>query len=66
MRKYQSFEDIEQDLKRLNLERNIAWEEIKLSKNKFRNDLKQKNWLSMIVDVAGKYGFYMLLKRFLK
>ncbi len=66
MKEYQSFEDIEQDLKRLSIERKIALEQMKLSKNKFTNNLKQKNWLSLVIDVAGKYGFYVLLKRFFK
>lgn len=66
MKEYKSFEHIEQDLKRIRLERNIALEQIKLSKNKFRNNLRQKNWLSVIIDVAGKYGFYIFLKRFFR
>ncbi len=66
MKEYQSFEEIEQDLKRLSIERKIALEQMKLSKNKFTNNLKQKNWLSLVIDVAGKYGFYVLLKRFFK
>jgi len=66
MKEYKSFEHIDQDLKRLSLERNIALEQMKLSKNKFTNNLKQKNWLSLVIDVAGKYGFYVLLKRFFK
>ncbi|WP_166964955.1 DUF6327 family protein [Yeosuana marina] len=66
MKEYKSFEHIEQDLKRLSLERNIALEQMKLSKNKFTNNLKQKNWLSLVIDVASKYGFYVLLKRFFK
>lgn len=66
MKHYQSFNDIEQDLKRLKLERDIALEEMKLSKNKFKDNLNQKSWLNLVVDVAGKYGFYVLVKRFLK
>lgn len=66
MKEYKSFEEIEQDLTRLNLERNISLEQMKLSKNKFKYDLKQKNWLRLIINAAGKYGFYVLLKRFIK
>ena len=62
MRNYQSFNDIEQDLKRLKLERHIALEEMKLSKNKFKDNFSRKNWLNLVIDVAGKYGFYVLIK----
>ncbi|GAA3783620.1 MULTISPECIES: DUF6327 family protein [Corallibacter] len=66
MKNYQSFEDIEKDLTRLKLERNIALEEMKLLKSEFKDDLKPANWVSTIFNVAGKYGFYVLLKRFFK
>ena len=66
MKNYQSFEAVEADLKRLRLERRIALEEINLSKNKFKEQFKQKTWLNLMVDAAEKYGFYVLLKRFLK
>lgn len=66
MKQYQSFEDIETDLKRLDLERSIAIEEMKLLKGEFKDDLKPANWLSTVLNVAGKYSFYVLLKKFLK
>jgi hypothetical protein len=66
MKNYQSFHDIEQDLKRLKLERHIALEEMKLSKNKLKDNFLQNSWLNLAIGVAGKYGFYVLLKRFIK
>jgi hypothetical protein len=66
MKQFESFQDIETELKRLDLERNIAFEEMKLLKSEFKDDLKPANWLSTIFNVAGKYGFYVLLKRFFK
>ena len=66
MKKYQSFEDIETDLKRLSLERKIALEEMKLLKSEFKEGLKPTNWFATVLAVAGKYGFYVLLKKFLK
>lgn len=67
MKQYQSFEDIETDLKRLNLERKIALEEMKLLRVEFQDNLKPSNWVvNTILSVAGKYGFYKLIKRFLK
>jgi hypothetical protein len=66
MKQYQSFEDIETDLKRLNLERKIALEEMKLLKSEFQESLTPINWMQTGLKLAGKYGFYMLLKKFLK
>ncbi|WP_223034105.1 DUF6327 family protein [Hanstruepera marina] len=66
MKQYESFKDIEKDLKRLDLERNIALEEMKLVKSEFQDSLKPINWVSTIFSVLGKYGFYALIKRFLK
>jgi len=66
MKNYESFTDIESDLKRLNLERKIALEEMKLLKTEFKEDLKPSNWVSTLLNLAGKYGLYMLMKRFLK
>ena len=66
MKQFESFQDIETELKRLDLERNIAFEEMKLLKSEFKDDLKPANWVSAIFNVAGKYGFYVLLKRFFK
>lgn len=66
MKQYHSFNEIEADLKRLSLERNIALEEMKLLKSEFKDGLKLTNWMSTIFNVAGKYGLYKLMKRFLK
>lgn len=66
MKHYQSFQDIEYNLTRLKLERNIALEEIKLVKSEFKHNLKPANWVITVANVAGKYGFYVLLKRFLR
>jgi len=66
MKQYQSFEDIENDLKRLSLERKIALEEIKLIKSEFQDDLKPSNWMQSVLKNAGKYGLFLLAKRFLK
>ncbi|MFL0353721.1 hypothetical protein [Xanthomarina sp. GH4-25] len=66
MKQYQSFEDIETDLKRLSLERNIALEEMKLLKSEFQDDLKPANWIQSAIKTAGKYGLFLLAKRFFK
>ncbi len=66
MKPYQTFEDIETDLKRLDLERHIAWEEMKLLKSEFQEDLKPANWLQTVLNIAGKYGLFLLAKRIFK
>lgn len=66
MKQYQSFEDIQYNLSRLKLERSIALEKMKLAKSEFTDNLKPANWVMTIANVASKYGFYVLLKRFFK
>ncbi|GGG58191.1 DUF6327 family protein [Bizionia arctica] len=66
MKQYQSFKEIETDLKRLSLEQNIAWEEMKLLKGEFQESLTPANWLQTGLKMAGKYGMFLMAKRFFK
>ena len=66
MKTYNSFKDIDNDLKKLNLERQIAWEELKLVKEEFKEDLQPINWVSSALKVVGKMGGFMLLKKIIK
>lgn len=66
MKTYNSFEDIEKDLKRLSLERDIAWEELKLRKNELVEDIQPPKWINSVLWAAGKYSFFMLFKRYIK
>ena len=63
MRIYNSFEEINTELKRLNLERQIAIEELKLTKNHIKDDFGPLNWVNTLLQVFKKYGFYFLLKK---
>ena len=63
---YRTFEDIDQDLKRLDLERHIALEEMKLQKNKIKEDLNPNNWWGSAFGIVRKYGFYLVLRKFIK
>lgn len=65
MKTYSTFEEIENDLKRLRLERDIAWEELKLVKNEYKEDLKPMNWVSSALKLTGKYGFIALIRKWL-
>ncbi len=66
MKTYNSFKDIDNDLKKLDLERQIAWEELKLVKEEFKEDLQPLNWISSALKVVGKMGGFMLLKKIIK
>ncbi|MEM5564366.1 hypothetical protein WNY78_04595 [Psychroserpens sp. AS72] len=66
MKDYKTFDDIEFDLKRLNLERQIAFEELKGVKGEITNDLAPNKWLQTVLKYASKYGSYMLLKKIIK
>jgi len=66
MKTYNSFKDIDDDLKKLDLERQIAWEELKLVKEEFKEDLQPLNWVSYALKVVGKMGGFMLLKKIIK
>lgn len=63
MNRYTTFEDIDQDLKRLKLEREIAWEELKLVKNEYRENLKPINWITSALKITSKYGLIALIRR---
>lgn len=66
MSTYKSFDEIDYNLNRLKLERQIAWEELKGVKNDFQDDMKPLNWVNTGLKVAGKYGVLVLLKKLIK
>ncbi|TDU39567.1 hypothetical protein BXY82_1594 [Gelidibacter sediminis] len=63
MKTYQSFDEIEYDLNKLKLERQIAWEELKGVKHQFQEDIQPLNWVSSGLKFAGKYGIFVILKK---
>ncbi len=66
MKTYKSFDEIDYDLNRLKLERQIAWEEIKGVKNDFQEEMKPLHWVNTGIKVAGKYGILVLLRKLIK
>lgn len=66
MKTYESFEEIDNELKRLKLERDIAWEEIKYSKNKIQENFKFQNIVNSVLDKIKSVGVLFLLKKILK
>ncbi|WP_299101391.1 DUF6327 family protein [uncultured Winogradskyella sp.] len=65
MKTYTNFDDIDNDLKRFKLERDIAWEELKLVKADFKEDLQPLNWLSTALKLTGKYSFIAIIRKWL-
>ena len=66
MKTYTSFIDIEKDLRKLELERDIAKEELKIVKHDFEDFLKPVNWVTTIIKAMSKYGVLFLIKRIFK
>jgi len=66
MKAYNSFEDIEKDLIRYKLERQIALEELKLIKSDFKKDLMPYNLIKTGASLASKFGLMLLIKKILK
>lgn len=66
MKQYKTYEDVQRDLKLLNLERHIAWENMKLQKNKIGDELQPKQWMVTVYKVVQKYGVYILMRRLLR
>lgn len=66
MKNYNSLDDINKDLKRLSLERDIAWEEMKGLRYQVQEDLRPYNWANTILSAVKKYGLLFLVKKILK
>lgn len=66
MRSYENVEQIEQDLRRLDLERQIALEELKGVKHDFEQKLKPINMIGGVLKFVSKYGLLMIFKKIFK
>tara|TARA_R110001592_G_scaffold58446_4_gene177032 strand:+ start:507 stop:710 length:204 start_codon:yes stop_codon:yes gene_type:complete len=60
---YQSFDEIDRDLKRLSLERQIAIEELKMVKSDFEKALRPISILNSVFGFVRKYGILLLIKK---
>lgn len=63
---YKNFDEIEFDLKRLKLERQIALEEIKGLKQDVKDDLSPFNWISTAISAIKKYGMLYLIRKVIR
>ena len=66
MKAYQSFEEINRDLRQLSLERQIALEELKMVKYDFEESLKPLSIVKTVLSAFGKFGTLMLIKKIFK
>ena len=66
MKNYTTFEAIACDLKRLDLERQIAFEELKGIKGDVQEDLKPLHWMQTVFKFIAKYSSVMLLKKIIR
>lgn len=66
MAQFKTEEDIERALKKLNLEKQIAWEELKGIKGDFKEAIQPPHWLQTGYRMFSKFGMMMLLKKIIK
>lgn len=63
---YKNFDEIEFELKRLHLERQIALEELKGLKQDIKEDLSPYSWLSSIFSAVKKFGILYVMRKVVK
>ncbi|WP_282048672.1 hypothetical protein [Maribacter aquivivus] len=63
---YKNFNEIEYNLKRLKLEREIALEELKGLKQDVQEDLSPYNWVSTAFSAAKKFGMLYIMRKVVK
>jgi hypothetical protein len=63
---YKNFDEIEFNLKRLKLEREIALEELKGLKQDVQEDLSPYNWVSTAFSAAKKFGMLYIMRKVVK
>ncbi len=63
---YSNHEEIDYNLERLSLERQIALEKLKIVKDDYADHFKPLGWMQSGIKLAGKYGIFVLLKKLFK
>lgn len=66
MKIYTSYSELEKDIRMLQLEREIAVEELKVIKNSYEEKLKPINIALNVLKFTSKYGLLLYVKDFLK
>ncbi len=65
-KEFNSLEDIKLELLTLSLQRKIQMEELKLTKNQLKEELKPINWIGTLLSGVKKYGVLLLLKKIIR
>lgn len=63
---YNSFDEIENDLKKISLEQKIALEELKIVKGNVEQALRPFSILNSVYSIISKYGILLLIKKFFR
>ncbi|PIE49049.1 MAG: hypothetical protein CSA39_04695 [Flavobacteriales bacterium] len=63
---YQSFEEISFELKKLNLQRKIALEELKNAGYTAQHNIQSSFWMGTVFNAIKKFGTLYLIKRIFK
>ena len=66
MKYYKTEQQIKQDLRRLQLEKEIAWEELKTLKGDFKESLQPYQWMQTGLKIFSKFGVMMLVRKIIK
>ena len=66
MKTYKNLEEINLDLRRLKLEREIALEELKGIKHDVKEDLSPYNWMSTMLSAVKKYGIFYMIRKLIR
>ncbi|WP_299674945.1 hypothetical protein [uncultured Tenacibaculum sp.] len=63
---YRNQKEIAKELKKLKLQRKIAFEEIKLIKYEFKENISINNWMTTVVKTITRLGMYNLAKKLVR
>lgn len=63
---YTSLQEIKLELQILNLQRKIQLEELKSTRQQFKEDLSPINWIGTLLKGVKKYGVLMLLRKIIR
>ncbi|MBE7629080.1 hypothetical protein [Tenacibaculum piscium] len=63
---YNNNREVARDLKKLKLKRDISFEEIKLVKKQFKDDVSLSKWVQSFVQILSKLSAYNIAKKIIK
>ncbi|WP_299625931.1 hypothetical protein [uncultured Tenacibaculum sp.] len=63
---YRNQKEIAKELKKLKLQRKIAFEEIKLIKHEFKEDISINNWITTAIKTITRIGVFNLVRKIVR